>query len=247
MQLTELLAKLDSLLEPSKFKDYAPNGLQIEGRPVVNKLVTGVTASQELIEVASERGADAILVHHGYFWKGEDARITGIKGKRIKTLLQNDISLLAYHLPLDAHLDLGNNARLGAALGLSSPMQAGEYGLLWHGDWQESSAVDFTKHVSSCLGRQAQLLGRPDKQVGRVAWCTGGAQNWFAEAIALGVDAFITGEVSEQNYHMALECDVAFIAAGHHATERFGVQALGEYLGKALGIEVEFIDIFNPI
>ncbi|OHX20819.1 Nif3-like dinuclear metal center hexameric protein [Chromobacterium sphagni] len=248
MLLSEMQGLLDGWLEPWRYKDYAPNGLQVEGRAEVGKVVTGVTASQALIDAAAARGADAILVHHGYFWKGEDARICGMKKQRIRTLLQHDISLLAYHLPLDGHLELGNNACLGQALGLAAQGQAGEQGLLWHGDWTGAGdAQAFAGHVSARLGRAAQLLGRPYKPVRKVAWCTGGAQGFFADAVALGVDAFITGEASEQNYHMAMESDVAFIAAGHHATERFGIKALGERLMQVSGINVEFIDVFNPV
>ncbi|QOZ82767.1 MULTISPECIES: Nif3-like dinuclear metal center hexameric protein [Chromobacterium] len=248
MELKALLSSLDTILEPWRFKDYAPNGLQVEGRPTVRKLVTGVTASQALIDEAALRGADAVLVHHGYFWKGEDARICGMKRQRVKALLEHDLSLLAYHLPLDAHLELGNNAMLGKVLDLDALGQGGEQGLLWHGSWRQGgSAVDFRGHVSACLGRDALLLGRADKPISRVAWCTGGAQSFFAEAIDLGVDAFITGEASEQNHHMAMECDVAFIAAGHHATERFGIKALGERMAQLHGISVEFVDISNPV
>ncbi|WP_434630345.1 Nif3-like dinuclear metal center hexameric protein [Chromobacterium sp. CV08] len=248
MQLKELLNILDVCLEPWRYKDYAPNGLQVEGRGEVRKIVTGVTASQALIDAAAARGADAILVHHGYFWKGEDARICGMKRQRIRSLLQHDISLLAYHLPLDGHPELGNNAQLGKVLGLEARGQAGEQGLLWHGDWNGGGdAAALAGHVSAALGREAQLLGRTDKPVRKVAWCTGGAQGFFADAIALGVDAFITGEASEQNYHMAMESDIAFIAAGHHATERFGIRALGQHLSQSNGISVEFIDVFNPV
>lgn len=248
MRLNDVVSTLDALLEPWRYKDYAPNGLQVEGRAEVGKIVSGVTASQALIDAAIERQADAILVHHGYFWKGEDASISGMKRQRIRSLLQHDISLLAYHLPLDGHAEWGNNASLGRMLGFEPQGQAGEQGLLWHGQWSEGGdAARLNQHVSSILGRSALLLGRTDKPVRRVAWCTGGAQGFFADAIALGVDAFITGEASEQNYHMAMESDVAFIAAGHHATERYGIQSLGEHLMKSTGIKVEFIDINNPV
>lgn len=248
MKISDVQNILDTCLEPWRYKDYAPNGLQVEGRGEIKKVVTGVTASQALIDAAAAQGADAILVHHGYFWKGEDARICGMKKQRIRALLQHDISLLAYHLPLDGHLELGNNAQLGKALGLAPAGQAGEQNLLWHGEWAGGGdAAAFAQHVTGALGRQAQLLGRPDKRVSRVAWCTGGAQSFFADAIALGVDVFITGEASEQNYHMAMESDVAFIAAGHHATERFGIKALGENLAQVSGINVEFIDVYNPV
>lgn len=248
MQLRELVASIDGILEPWRFKDYAPNGLQVEGRAEVRKVVAGVTASQALIDEAVARQADAILVHHGYFWKGEDACLTGIKRRRVKSLLEHGISLLAYHLPLDAHPELGNNATLARRLGWVASGQTGEQSLLWHGSLPApQDAGQLREHISARLGREALLLGREGKPVSRVAWCSGGAQGFFAEAIGLGVDAFITGEVSEQNYHMALECDVAFIAAGHHATERYGVQALGAEVANINGINVEFVDLANPV
>ena len=248
MQLMQLLNSIDQWLEPWRYKDYAPNGLQVEGRTEVARIVCGVTASQALIDAAIARQADAILVHHGYFWKGEDARLVGMKRQRVAKLLQHDISLLAYHLPLDAHPELGNNARLAAVLGLDVAGQSGEQGLLWHGSWPTAgSARAFADHVSMLLGRPAQLLGDENQRVSKVAWCTGGAQGFFEEAIRLGVDAFVTGEVSEQCFHLANEYGVAFIAAGHHATERYGVQALGEKISHLHGINVEFVDLFNPV
>lgn len=248
MQRSELIALLDATLEPWRFKDYAPNGLQVEGRDTVRKIVTGVTASQALLDAALARGADAVLVHHGYFWKNEDARVTGVKRRRLKTLLAADLNLLAYHLPLDAHPTLGNNARLAEVLGLAPEGQGGEQGLLWHGRVDvPQSARDFAARVSARLGREPLLLGPADKTVRRVAWCTGGAQGFFADAVALGVDAFVTGEVSEQNLHLAEEYGVAFVAAGHHATERYGIEALGEFVARETGVEVEFVDLPNPV
>jgi len=248
MQLQQLLACMDQWLEPWRFKDYAPNGLQVEGREEVQRIICGVTASQALIDVAIARQADAILVHHGYFWKGEDVRLVGVKRSRIAKLLHHDINLIAYHLPLDAHLELGNNATLAAELGLVVAGQSGDQGLLWHGSWPAAgSAGAFAEHVGAVLGRPAQLLGDENQRVSRVAWCTGGAQGFFEEAIRLGVDAFVTGEVSEQCFHLAREYGVAFIAAGHHATERYGIQALGEKLSHLPGISVEFVDLFNPV
>jgi dinuclear metal center YbgI/SA1388 family protein len=248
MQLNELIQYLDVLLEPERFRDYAPNGLQVEGRPEVLRLVCGVSASQDLIDTALAHQADAILVHHGYFWKNEDRRILGIKRKRLKSLLQNDISLLAYHLPLDAHSELGNNAQLALRLSLLPQGQTGEQNLLWYGQLAQPCRADtWVDGVSLSLQRRATLLGRPDKLISRVAWCTGAAQGMFADAIALGVDAFITGEVSEQNQHMAKESDCVFVAAGHHATERYGIQALVRQIHHDLGMDVEFIDVDNPI
>jgi dinuclear metal center YbgI/SA1388 family protein len=248
MQRQDLIQYLDTLLEPWRYKDYAPNGLQVEGAECIRKIVTGVTASQALIEAAIQQQADAVLVHHGYFWKNEEARVVGIKHKRLKALLAHDINLIAYHLPLDGHPTLGNNAQLAALLGLEPEGQTGEQGLLWYGRPAASmNAAAFCKDVSRRLGREALLLGPAGRSVKRVAWCTGGAQGFFADAIAQGVDVFITGEVSEQQHHLAEESGVAFIAAGHHATERFGVKALGEHLQAQLGVAVKFVDLPNPV
>lgn len=248
MQRADLIQHLDSLLEPWRYKDYAPNGLQVEGRETIRKIVTGVTASQALIDAAIKRQADAILVHHGYFWKGEDARVVGIKQRRLKALLANDINLIAYHLPLDGHPTLGNNAQLAAMLALEPEGQAGEQNLLWYGRIPTPlPAAEFARAISQRLGREALLLGPAGRQIKRVAWCTGGAQGFFGDALALGVDAYITGEVSEQHHHLAEESGVAFIAAGHHATERFGIRALGAHLAQETGITVEFVDISNPV
>ncbi|WP_024304057.1 Nif3-like dinuclear metal center hexameric protein [Pseudogulbenkiania sp. MAI-1] len=248
MQLSELQRVLDAQLEPWRFKDYAPNGLQVEGRAEVRTIVTGVTASQALIDAAIAQQADAILVHHGYFWKNEDPRLVGIKKRRLQSLLAHDISLLAYHLPLDAHPELGNNAQLARELGWQVEGQSGDQGLLWYGSVPVPQRADeFVRATGEKLGREALLLGRPDKPVRRVAWCTGGAQGYFAEAVALGVDAFVTGEVSEQQHHMALEYDVAFVAAGHHATERYGIRALGAWLSNNHDVSVVFIDVANPV
>lgn len=248
MHRQDLISFLDTTLEPGRYKDYAPNGLQVEGAEQIRKVVTGVTASQALIEAAIERGADTILVHHGYFWKNEDPRVVGIKQKRLKALLTHNINLIAYHLPLDGHLTLGNNAQLAEILGLVPQGQASDQNLLWYGRTQATvMAEDFCLEVSQRLGREALLLGPSGRVIKRVAWCTGGAQGFFADAIALGVDAFITGEVSEQQHHLAEETGIAFIAAGHHATERFGVRALGQHLAASTGLAVEFVDISNPV
>ncbi|MDN0076645.1 Nif3-like dinuclear metal center hexameric protein [Crenobacter sp. SG2303] len=248
MQLTELIRLLDGTLEPWRFKDYAPNGLQVEGRAEVRKVLTGTTASQALIDAAIAEGADAILVHHGYFWKNEDARITGIKRVRLKALLEHDISLIAYHLPLDAHPTLGNNATLAEQLGLVAEGQTGDQGLLWYGRCTAPiTAQSLVERVDTALTRPPLLLGDPARRIERVFWCTGGAQGFFEQAIAQGADVFITGEVSEQNYHIAEESGVAFIAAGHHATERYGVKALGDWLATETGLAVVHVDLANPV
>ncbi|MBU3693950.1 MAG: Nif3-like dinuclear metal center hexameric protein [Rhodocyclaceae bacterium] len=248
MALLDLVAHLDALLEPERFRDYAPNGLQVEGRATVRRLVTGVTACQALLDAAVAVGADAVLVHHGYFWRNEPATLTGLKRKRIATLVGNDISLLAYHLPLDAHPLVGNNAGLGRAMGVAASAFFGEQQLGCAGELAAPvSAGELAASLGHALGREALLLGVPQTTVRRVGWCTGGAQGYFGEAIAAGVDAFVTGEVSEQCEHLARESGVAFIAAGHHATERFGVQSLAAHLADGFGLDCRFIDVPNPV
>lgn len=248
MQREELARYLDALLEVPRFHDYCPNGLQVEGRAKVSRLVTGVTASQALIEAAVAAGADALLVHHGYFWKGEDGRITGTRRRRIGLLLEHDISLFAYHLPLDAHLELGNNTQLGALLGLIEEGRAGEQNIVVHGRLGAAQPLSaLCAHIESRLGRAPAVIGDPGRQIARIAWCTGGAQGCFEDAIPLGIDAFLAGEISEPQVHLARESGVAYIAAGHHATERFGVQALGAHLATKFGLEHRFIDIPNPV
>lgn len=244
--LTELVASLDRTLEPGSFSDYCPNGLQVEGRPTVAKLVTGVSACLDLVEAAIQQQADAILVHHGYFWRGEDPCLCGMKRQRIARLLEHDISLLAYHLPLDEHPSLGNNARLGAKLGLrvSGPLGDGAVGLV--GELEPAmEGAQFAQNIEQALGRKPLHIAAAGP-IERVAWCTGGGQGYIEQAAKLGVDAYITGEVSEQTVHIARECGMHFYAAGHHATERYGVQAVGEYLAQEYALEHCFIDIDNP-
>jgi dinuclear metal center YbgI/SA1388 family protein len=240
---------LDEHLQVARFRDYCPNGLQVEGRGEVALIASGVTASLALIDAAIAMGADAILVHHGYFWRNEDARLRGIKRERIGRLIDAGLHLLAYHLPLDAHPQLGNNATLGQVLGLLQTGVAGDDGLLALGELPGpvQTLEDFASLVGQRLGGTPRVLGPTGRPVRQVAWCTGGAQGWFEQAIDLGVDLFITGEVSEQNHHLALESGVGFIAAGHHATERYGVQALGEHLASRFGIAHRYIEIANPV
>jgi dinuclear metal center YbgI/SA1388 family protein len=248
MLLNELRDYNASLLQISLFKDYCPNGLQVEGRAVVLRIATAVTASQQVIDAAIAWGADAILVHHGYFWRNEDATIVGIKKRRIAQLLLNDVSLLAYHLPLDAHAELGNNAQLGKLLGLTEKGRFGEQNIVWKGALnQVQSLAQFGLKVEQSLRRKPQIIGDGEKMIRTVAWCSGGAQGYFEQAVAQGVDAYLTGEISEQNFHIANEIGVAFIAAGHHATERFGIQALGAHLANQFGLEHRFFDQANPI
>lgn len=236
------------LLDTSRFQDYCPNGLQVQGKSEVRKIVTGVTASLALLDAAVAEGADAILVHHGYFWKNEAAPIVGVKHGRIKLLLERDISLFAFHLPLDAHPQLGNNAQLGQRLGFAIDEWIGEQGLIALGRLAAPLPLQaLERRVAESLGRSPLVIGEPEKIVTRIAWCSGGAQGYFEQAAAQGVDAYLTGEASEHNVHFARESGVAFLAAGHHATERYGIQALGEHLAAHFGLEHRFIDIPNPV
>ena len=248
MRLNELEIYLNQLLDVAHFRDYCPNGLQVEGRSEVRKLISGVTASFDLLKAAVAAGADAVLVHHGYFWRGENQCLTGMKRRRIALLMEHDISLLAYHLPLDAHLELGNNTQLGRRLGFIETGRFGEQSIAVHGTLPQTMTLkDLRINVEHMLSRKPLVIGDEAKLVQRIAWCTGAAQDYFDEAIRLGVDAFVTGEISEQTVHAARESGVAFIAAGHHATERYGVQALGEHVTQKFGIAHQFIDVDNPV
>jgi dinuclear metal center YbgI/SA1388 family protein len=248
MKRDELARYLDETLETARFRDYCPNGLQVEGRAEVLHIVAGVTASQALIEAAIERRADALLVHHGWFWKGEDGRITGLRKARISRLLAHDINLFAYHLPLDSHAELGNNAQLAARLGWIAEARFGEQDIAWIGrPASPMTAGELAQSIAAKLGRVPQLVGDPARPVRRIAWCSGGAQGYFEQAIALGVDAYVSGEISEQTVHLARESGVAYLAAGHHATERFGAEALAQHLAGKFGLSCEFVDIDNPV
>ena len=248
MKLTELLDYTGQLLQVDRFRDYCPNGLQVEGRAQVERIVSGVTASMALLEAAQASGADMILVHHGYFWRGEELCVTGIRRARLKFLLEREINLVAYHLPLDAHPALGNNARLAQVLGLELEGWFGEQSIAAYGSLPAALPLgEFGRGIAAALGREPLVIGRTQAQVRRVAWCTGAAQDYLEAAVSLGVDAFITGEVSERTVHLANETGVAFIAAGHHATERYGVQALGEHLAQQFGVQHKFIDIDIPV
>jgi dinuclear metal center YbgI/SA1388 family protein len=242
-----LVQALDQELEAGRFQDYCPNGLQVEGRRKVRRVISGVTASQALIAAAIEGGADLILVHHGYFWRGEPQPITGMKRRRLHALLQHDVNLVAYHLPLDAHPRLGNNAQLALRLGLvvDGPLRDDGVGLV--GRFPESRAAGtVAAGIAAALGREPLWVAGGSHAVRRVAWCTGGAQSLLATAAARGVDAYISGEISEQTTHEARESGVHYFAAGHHATERYGPQALGEWCAEHFGVEHRFIDIPNP-
>jgi len=251
ISLKELVAHTDGLLDVASFRDYCPNGLQVEGRETVQRLVAGVTASQALIDAAVDAGADALLVHHGYFWKGEDPTVTGIKRRRIQRLLEAGVSLLAYHLPLDAHVALGNNAQLAEVLGLQveGRFGVGDAGsIAMYGRLPEPvPAGVFAGHVAAALGRAPLLVPGGDHPVSTVGWCTGAAQGYIEAALDLGLDAYLSGEISEPTVHVAREGGIHYFAAGHHATERYGVQALGRHLAERFGLEFQFIDIDNPV
>ena len=251
MLRSDLLQELDQILQPWNFKDYGPNGLQVEGRAEIRRLVTGVTDSRALIEAAIEAQADAILVHHGLFWRGQTGVVTGWMRRRLGLLLGHDINLLAYHLPLDAHPELGNNAQLARQLGLVTQRQFGEQNLISIGQPEQgefASAQALADHVSARLERSVMLADGlpPGRPVRRIAWCSGGAQSQFEAALEAGADAYITGEMSEPQPHYARECEAAFLACGHHATERYGVQALGADIARRCGLEHLHIDIDNP-
>ena len=250
VQLKDLLSYSNNILEIERFNDYCPNGLQVEGKTEINKIISGVTASQALIDAAIKEKAEILLVHHGYFWKGEDARIIGLKYKRVHSLIESGINLLAYHLPLDAHPLYGNNAKLAEILDLeiagsfpSGNDAVGMYGTLK----TPMSADEFSQKITSVLGRAPLHIGENNEQIHTLAWCSGAAQGYIEAAAELGVDAYLTGEISEQTVHVAREYGLHFYAAGHHATERYGVQALGEHLASHFDLNHQFIDISNPV
>jgi dinuclear metal center YbgI/SA1388 family protein len=249
--LKALVEYTDSLLAVENFSDYCPNGLQVEGRPEVHCLVSGVTASLELVEAAIAAEADAILVHHGYFWKGEDECVTGMKRQRLQRLLGTGTSLLAYHLPLDAHPQLGNNAQLARVLGFKRSGCFGNDGGLQLAQFGELSqpldGLALAQHIEAQLGRAPLHITGRAAMIETVGWCTGAAQSYIEAAVEQGLDAFISGEISEQTVHVARECGIHYLAAGHHATERYGASALGEHLSGHFDISHQFIDIANPV
>ena len=248
MQRTELETYLNQYLDVARFRDYCPNGLQVEGRAEVSSVVTGVTASLALVHAAIERGADALIVHHGYFWRGEDPRVTGTRRERLALLLEHGLNLFAFHLPLDAHPEVGNNVQLARELELPYAGTFGEQALGAHGAFAQPTTVgELARRIAARLNRAPQIIGDEAQPVRRVAWCTGAAQSYLEDAVRLGVDAYISGEISEQTVHLARESGVAYIAAGHHATERYGICALGEHLAARLGLAHQFIDIANPV
>jgi dinuclear metal center YbgI/SA1388 family protein len=245
----QLLQAFDTLLLPSQFKDYCHNGLQVEGRDEIHTVISGVTASQALIEAAIEQKADAVFVHHGLFWRGFSGQVSGWMRQRLALLLQHNINLFAYHLPLDAHAELGNNAQLGQTLQWQAEGRFGEQKLGWLGTPFSGSypdAVALAGHIEKTLNHAVVLVQGKPGPVRKLAWCTGGAQGYFEEAIAAGVDAFITGEISEPQAHYARECGVSFLACGHHASERYGAPAVAAHVAHQLGLAHRFIDIDNP-
>jgi dinuclear metal center YbgI/SA1388 family protein len=246
----QILAAFDNLLEPQRYRDYGPNGLQVEGKQEIRRIVSGVTASRALIEAAIEARADALFVHHGLFWRGHDGRVTGWLKQRLALLLAHDINLFAYHLPLDGHAELGNNAQLGLQLGLQASGRFGEQDLGFLGERVDAapfaSASALAQHLEKVLKRPVTLVDTAQGAIKKIAWCTGGAQGYFESAIAAGADAFITGEISEPQAHYARECGVAFLACGHHASERFGAPAVAGHVAAQLGIEHQFIEVDNP-
>ena len=251
VKLSDLVTYTNEFLNIVQYKDYCPNGLQVEGKPEIETIVSGVTASLELIDAALEKQADAIIVHHGYFWKGDSPQVIGIHRRRLHRLLVNDVSLLAYHLPLDDHIDVGNNSQIGKLLGFSMEGKfgvGGEAQLGCYGSLEKAlSPTQFAQHLSNTLGRAPLHIPGSANEIKTVAWCTGAAQSYLSEASKLGVDAFITGEVSEQTVHIARETGVHFYSAGHHATERYGAKTLGEHLSNHFSIKNHFVDIPNPV
>ena len=249
--LNSVVDYCNDLLAIDQFNDYCPNGLQIQGRPEVKRIVGGVTASRELIDAAISANADAILVHHGYFWKGEDPAITGMKYDRVKRLLESGISLIAYHLPLDAHPRYGNNAQLAKSLGLTVDggfARHGRIDIAQHGHLQKPLAAPaFAQLLADTLGRTPLHIAGHDREINTVGWCTGAAQGYIDEAALLGLDAYISGEVSEHTWHAAKELGIDYFSAGHHATERYGVIALGQHLSEHFAVEFNFIDLPNPV
>lgn len=247
-----LLDHLDGLLRPAVIKDYSPNGLQVEGKGEISRIVCAVTATRYVIDAAVARGADALIVHHGYFWKGEDPRITGMKRERLARLLKADINLISYHLPLDVHPELGNNVQLGLQLGWPVQGWGGEVvggqGIIgWHVLDTPIDSATLAARVGERLQREPLLVGDLSRPLKKIAWCTGGAQDFLQDAIDLGADAFISGEISERTTHLAREAGVVYVSAGHHATERGGIIALGQHLASTFGLPVEFVDDPNPV
>jgi dinuclear metal center YbgI/SA1388 family protein len=251
-RLNTLVDSLNDFLSIKTFQDYAPNGLQVAGTSDIKKIICGVTACQDLLNAAVIARADAVLVHHGYFWKGEDPCVVGMKGRRLKTLLDNNINLLAYHLPLDAHSEIGNSVQLAKILHIDITVPPAGDGIppyFLQGEFSKThSGQSLAEHIGLCLNRAPiHISSQSNQPIKKVAWVTGGGQDYIGLAARLGVDAFISGEISERTFHEAKECDIHYFAAGHHATERYGVQALAQHLTTTFDVDCEFIDIDNPV
>jgi dinuclear metal center YbgI/SA1388 family protein len=248
MDREKLERLLEKILESARFEDYSPNGLQVEGQREIARVITGVTASQALLDEAVRRGADTVIVHHGYFWKGESPRIVGYRRQRLATLIKHDINLFAYHLPLDAHPALGNNAQWGKAMGWRCLGHFGDQNIGCWGELPEKAQTleQLVAQLERTLGRKPLAVGKATRPIRRVAWCSGGAQGYIDAALELGVDAYLSGEISEQTPHIAQENGLAYLACGHHATERFGPRALAAYLRQKAKLDCEFVDMDNP-
>lgn len=247
MQRQHLIKILDDLLHPELFKDYAPNGLQVEGKSEISRIVTAVSATQNVLDQALALKADALLVHHGWFWRGENPAVVATKYRRLKTLMSGEINLIAYHLPLDAHATLGNNAQMAQLLAATDVAQGGENNFIWTGLVPPISVQTLASHLEKCLNRSPLVLGDQTKTVSRLAWCSGAAEDFFEDAIAMGADAYISGEATERTTHLAREMHVPFLVCGHHATERLGIKALSDWLCENHGLESIFVDDENPI
>jgi dinuclear metal center YbgI/SA1388 family protein len=248
MQRAELESYLNQYLDVSRFRDYCPNGLQVEGRAEIGTIVTGVSATLDLLRAACERGADAVLVHHGYFWRGEDPCVTGTRRSRLALLLKHELNLFAFHLPLDAHPEIGNNVQLARQLDWPLAGRFGEQDIAAHGAFDQSiTLAALGARIAERLGRSPQMIGDDAQPVQRIGWCSGAAQGYLEDAVRLGVDAYLSGEISEQTVHLARESGVAYIAAGHHATERYGVKALGDHLAARFALRHHFIDLPKPV
>jgi len=247
----DLVSYLDDLLSCSQFQDYAPNGLQIEGRSSIQTICTAVTASEAVIAEALNYGADALIAHHGFFWRGEESVITGMRRRRIGQVIAGDLNLYAYHLPLDCHATLGNNACLGQLLQLNAILShdiGKTANILWSGEFREAmTAQMLIKQIGDALQQPPLHIAGTDKLIKRIAWCSGAAQDYIEDAQRLGVDAYLSGEISERTYYQALELNMHYFACGHHATERFGIQALGTHLAKQFNLDHQFIDSMNPV
>lgn len=247
MQRQHLIEILNDLLHPELFKDYAPNGLQVEGKGEISRIVTAVSATQNVLDQALALKADALLVHHGWFWRGENPAVVATKYRRLKTLMSGEINLIAYHLPLDAHITLGNNAQMAQLLAATDVAQSGENNFIWTGLVPPITVQALASHLEKSLKRSPLVLGDQTKTVSRLAWCSGAAEDFFEEAIAMGADAYISGEATERTTHLAREMHVPFLVCGHHATERLGIKALNDWLCENHGLECIFVDDENPI